>query len=165
MSDREEKQSRERDLWREVLFRAVADAELEPSQDVIGGRVASDVRDARDYLIRPSKDLGLVCSNAGLDMQAVIEAVNRRLALAATIDLNFRPDQTGLSKGHCRTGRRGRRGRTITHNGETLTIPEWSKRTGLGMPVIYARISKGWPVDSVLNPIALLGRRAKLPEA
>lgn len=38
------------------------------------------MREARDYLTRPSRDLAMVCTLAGVDMGAVIEAMRKQLA-------------------------------------------------------------------------------------
>jgi hypothetical protein len=40
----------------------------------------------------------------------------------------------------------------LTFRGETLTLPEWAERTGLGRSTILARIKRyGWSVDSALT--------------
>jgi len=39
---------------------------------------------------------------------------------------------------------------TLTHEGKTLTISEWSKATGVYDRTIYYRFKKGWPADRCL---------------
>ena len=39
---------------------------------------------------------------------------------------------------------------TLTHEGKTLTISEWSKATGIYDRTIYYRFKKGWPADRCL---------------
>lgn len=39
----------------------------------------------------------------------------------------------------------------IAHNGETLTIREWSERTGLARWVIRSRLQKGWSAERTLT--------------
>lgn len=39
----------------------------------------------------------------------------------------------------------------LTLDGETLTIAEWSKKTGTCMATLYSRLSGGWPVKLVLT--------------
>jgi len=39
----------------------------------------------------------------------------------------------------------------ITAFGRTLTIPEWSQRTGLGVRTIEQRIAHDWPVEQILT--------------
>jgi hypothetical protein len=39
----------------------------------------------------------------------------------------------------------------LAHNGESLTVREWSARTGLSRGNIYQRLAKGWPVERVLT--------------
>lgn len=38
----------------------------------------------------------------------------------------------------------------LTFDGVSLTIAEWSRRTGIAMPTIRWRIAHGWSVDRVL---------------
>lgn len=40
----------------------------------------------------------------------------------------------------------------ITYNGETLNIPQWSKKLGINKWTIYSRIGYGLPIEDVLNP-------------
>lgn len=50
---------------------------------------------------------------------------------------------------------------TLTHNGETHTIKEWSEITGLGIPAIRYRLKMGWDVDKVLDtPPRVVNRRS-----
>jgi transposase len=39
----------------------------------------------------------------------------------------------------------------ITYNGESLSIAEWSRRTGLNRSVISSRLEKGWPVEKIFT--------------
>jgi len=44
----------------------------------------------------------------------------------------------------------------LTFNGETMTITEWARQTGLGVPTIFTRRRLGWPVEKILTtPTAL----------
>ena len=48
--------------------------------------------------------------------------------------------------------------RTITHNGETLAVSEWSERTGIGRTTIQNRLKKGWSIARALSaPIGPTG--------
>lgn len=40
---------------------------------------------------------------------------------------------------------------TLTHDGLTLTIREWSKKIGLPIGLLYGRIKQGWPIDKTLT--------------
>lgn len=44
-----------------------------------------------------------------------------------------------------------RNNRRVTHNGETLTVADWSKRTGLAHHVICRRLDAGWTAERVLT--------------
>lgn len=61
--------------------------------------------------------------------------------------------------GNCRWATRAeqqnnrRVNRFITHNGETLTIAEWSRRTGISRNTIDQRLAANWSIDRVLAPV------------
>lgn len=42
--------------------------------------------------------------------------------------------------------------RTLTFNGQTLTISQWAARIGLSAQVIRYRLNASWPLADVLNP-------------
>lgn len=48
--------------------------------------------------------------------------------------------------------RNQRRNRLIFHDGETLTLAEWSERTGLGTRTIAYRLRAGWAEDRLFLP-------------
>ena len=49
---------------------------------------------------------------------------------------------------------------TLTFQGETLTIPGWSRRTGLPIYTIRFRVQQKWPVDRILTePLSARPRR------
>jgi hypothetical protein len=41
--------------------------------------------------------------------------------------------------------------RTITHSGLTLTLSQWSEKTGIPYYLIHSRFSKGWNPDRIFN--------------
>lgn len=41
--------------------------------------------------------------------------------------------------------------RRLTHDGQTLTVREWSNRTGIPVQAIYRRINIGWSVEQTLT--------------
>ena len=41
---------------------------------------------------------------------------------------------------------------TYTYRGETLTISEWSKRTGIAFHTLFYRIKKGWDENTIFTP-------------
>jgi hypothetical protein len=41
--------------------------------------------------------------------------------------------------------------RQLEHAGESLSIPEWSKRTGISVHTLHARLRTGWPVAAALT--------------
>jgi hypothetical protein len=49
------------------------------------------------------------------------------------------------------SARRHHRGDVLTWNGETLTLIEWSQRTGIRVQTLLHRCRKGWSVEQVLT--------------
>jgi hypothetical protein len=42
-------------------------------------------------------------------------------------------------------------GKTITYNGETLTMMDWSRRLGSAVNVVSKRIRKGWNIEDAIT--------------
>jgi hypothetical protein len=60
--------------------------------------------------------------------------------------------------------RAGSKVKRITFNGETLTLPEWSKRLGLHSDTVYRRIyAYGWPEELAVSTPFVRYRRAGKP--
>lgn len=66
-------------------------------------------------------------------------------------------NDSGYEPGNCRwalskrQGRNRSTNRTLTHDGLTLTLAEWSERTGITYPTICKRLRIGWSPDKVLT--------------
>lgn len=41
----------------------------------------------------------------------------------------------------------------LTHNGETMTAVDWSRKTGINRHTLYSRIRQGLPTEEILNPV------------
>jgi hypothetical protein len=65
---------------------------------------------------------------------------------------NYAPDNCrwATDKEQARNTRATKR---LTHNNETLTIQEWSERTGIGYSTIKNRIRLGWDTNRVLTAL------------
>lgn len=48
-------------------------------------------------------------------------------------------------------GNHRRNNRLIEHNGEILTVSEWSERTGIKVGTIYSRLDRGWGTAETLT--------------
>lgn len=135
----------EQALWSEVLYAAVTDAVEGVASVGYSGDTsrANATERARSYITTPNADFNQVCYLAGLNPDAVREHVTRKIANAATAAelATNRPAET------------------LTHNGQTRPINEWSEITGLTRNTIRNRIKLGWTVEAALTEPA--GYRAK----
>lgn len=52
--------------------------------------------------------------------------------------------------------RNKRNSRFLTYKGETLTLAEWSERTGIGVGTLWRRLELGWSVEAALT-VAIRG--------
>ena len=134
----------ERALWQEVLLRAITDARLDPSSWPLPKSAFEETAEARAYLTTPSKDLATVCSLAGVEVEALLDRMQRNIASVPAVPVVQRLEQ---SKPRVPP----KRNQTLTHDGRTLPVPEWVRVTGLSRSAIYGRLRRGWPVEDVLT--------------
>jgi hypothetical protein len=48
-------------------------------------------------------------------------------------------------------GANKRNNRLVTHQGETLHLSEWARRTGVKRRTLAARLDAGWPIEEALK--------------
>lgn len=96
-----------------------------------------------------------VCERWRQSYLAFLEDMGRRPFDGAQID---RIDNDGdYAPGNCRwvtakqNARNRRSSRMITHDGETLTLAEWSERLGLSPSSIIDRIKNGWTESQAVS--------------
>lgn len=128
-------------LWMQVLHAAIEDAfqGVRGSSNDTAKRLRK-VIDARDYLTKPNTDFDTVCALAGMDADAVRTRMQAKLRDAPT------PEELVMTKHKARKGKR------ITHNGETYTLAQWAERIGVAPSLIADRLKKGWTVERALTP-------------
>ena len=119
-----------RDLWNAVIQQALADATSDRQTD----NARLERSRARTWFETQSADFAEVCELAGFEPSQV-----RRVALdhIAAIDAGTR-DKTFTRK-------------LITHDGVTLSVSEWSKRTGLTREALRNRIRAGWTDEQIVT--------------
>jgi hypothetical protein len=58
----------------------------------------------------------------------------------------------------------GKLAKTYTFDGKSLTVPEWSRLTGLQPNTIGARLRKGWSIeDALTRPRSRCGKKPGVP--
>jgi hypothetical protein len=118
--------SPEQQLWCAVIEQAITDA-ISPALE------KEEVQEVRNWFTIDNADFVEACSLAGLCPERT-----RRYALT-TIE---QAEGKGIRK---------RRARTFEHDGQCLTIRDWSRITGLSKGTIIARIKRGLPMKLVLS--------------
>ncbi|MDE4096672.1 hypothetical protein [Phaeobacter gallaeciensis] len=156
--------SPERALWQEVLLIQVDDALLGATG--AGSREHREILigKARAYLTTPTPDLAAVCSLAGMDMEAVIEAMRAKIANApspAELASNRKLSANTQRKRpkEAKPKRVAPAAKPLTYNGTTLTTQQWADRTGLTVTQIYSRLNQGWTVERALTQPVILRKR------
>lgn len=146
--------SSERALWSNVLLIAVFDALIGPEGEPNPTIRARKTNKARNYITTPSSDLYFVCTCAGIEMNALIERMQRHLAEAPTSE-----ELAEARKAHCNSllkrGGDTQKSKcsniTYTLNGETLSVPQWAARIGVKPQTIRNRIRNGWSIEDALT--------------
>ncbi len=88
-----------------------------------------------------------------------------RRPLGCTLDRTN--NNLGYFPGNCKwrtpleQGRNKRNNRWITFEGETLTLSEWSRKTGLNPSTIRRRLKAGWLIERALTASITCGRWTK----
>ena len=136
----------ERDLWCAVLENAINEARGARIPGDTEGTSALHRRQAHDWITKPNRDFTLVCHLAGFDPEAVRE---RAVKLLAEPYVPRRQRQR--SDAPKRTGRTSVKAKRITFKGETHTLSEWAKITGLSVGTINSRLRRGWTVERMLT--------------
>ncbi len=146
----------DRSLWQEVLLTQVDDALLGVTGIRSRKRRVALIGRARTYLTNPTPDLETVCSLAGLEMGALIEAMRAKIANAPSP-----AELAGKRKVYAHTQRKRPEpakpkpgkiaDRPLTLDGTALTMQQWADRTGLTVMQIYSRLNQGWTVERALT--------------
>lgn len=136
---RQDHKSPEQSLWASVLLLVIEDALYGAGSVGLQSRAERihATNDARTYLTRPNRDFDIVCSLAGVDPIATRERLTKQIAAAPSVEeLLSKPKRQAVM---------------LTHNGETLTLREWSERTGIKAGTLASRLQQGWSIERTLT--------------
>lgn len=119
---------RDRAIWLAVIAQALDDATM------IRAAIKPAVRaQARAWLTTMGADFREVCALAGMEPERLRVVAEQRIA------------EAGDSKCATRVVER------VTYQGESLTISQWAKRTGLPDLTIRGRLRLGWNAERALT--------------
>jgi hypothetical protein len=100
-----------------------------------------------------------VCERWRLSFEAFLEDVGLRPSKDHSLD-RFPNNDGGYGPGNVRWATRReqqnnmRSNHRITALGETLTLAQWSRRTGIGFVTLYRRLQRGMsPTEAVTRPL------------
>jgi hypothetical protein len=123
---------RSRRLWCAVILQALDDA-------VSQGQDTESRESARKWLTNPSKDFDRACHLAGLEPCRVRTSAKAKIADADA----GTPSVKAPRKPSCRP-------KTYEYDGQSLTILEWSERSGVNSQTLAWRLAQGWPMARAL---------------
>jgi len=124
----------DRQLWCAVILQQIEDATSSYVRGATNRRQSNKLRDeARSWLVEPSADFDQTCNLAGLNPVCV-----RKSAIEQ------------ITKSDQRDGARDVR--TVTFDGVTRSLGEWSKVIGIPAAVLHHRFKNGLSPEEVLAP-------------
>lgn len=146
----------EQSLWQEVLLRQVDDALNGPAG--VSGIAEREraVKAARSYLTMPSASLHFVCTAAGIEPGALLDAMHKKIAAAPSpfeLAANRKINRASATK-RVRDPRPKQvkcADRLITFDGNTLTMQQWADLVGLSVAQIASRLRQDWSVERALT--------------
>jgi hypothetical protein len=123
-------------LWRAVIQQALIDATL-PLMPSAAKRLSARMNQkrAREWFLESNRDFEEVCGMAGLEPSRVRSHAIPLIEEATRLDPPMPQPRP-----------------TITHNGETMSLVDWSKRTGIHYCTLHQRLKAGWPAERILTP-------------
>lgn len=87
--------------------------------------------------------------------ELTLEEINRKLGLAPgglrvrIVTLGMAPDKA-LTNGPVQYRKTAV---LLTHNGQTMSLPEWARKVGIRREKLRNRLEQGWPLEKALQPI------------
>lgn len=92
------------------------------------------------------------CRKVIVEGKTLTAAEAARLAGQPSRNTVLRRWEAGFSLENPKLAKLYRRSMWITHQGETLPLPEWARRLGLSSSVLWQRIKSGMPLDRAMTP-------------
>lgn len=101
------------------------------------------------------------CRKVIVQGQTMTAAEAARLPDQPTRNSVLRRWEAGFSLEHPKVAKLYKRSMWLTHQGETLPLPEWARRFGLPSSVVWNRIKRGLPLSELFLPLMRKPSRAK----
>lgn len=152
-------------LWRAVLTNAIEEAVSGITRGQYSNpkhRIAQ-IAEARDYILKPNKDFDTVCSLAGLDPEAVRDRIAPQIAAAPSPEQLLSDVRRTRVEGTAKpkpAPRQRREPLRYSHDGQNLTIAQWSEVSGVRASIIRQRLYEGWHISRAVLKID--GRKTRL---
>lgn len=144
-----------KELWLAILQLAVADAVFGVPTGINQSKETRVhmTNDARDYILKPNKDFDTVCELAGLEPEYVRRKVATQIVNQPTAETLAESRQLGCiaKPKQVKAKRILIADRLFAFNGETLSLSEWSERSGLSIQIISSRLNQHWTFERAIT--------------
>lgn len=101
----------------------------------------------------PQKQRRQFCRKVIVQGQTMTAAEAARLPDQPTRNTVLRRWEAGFSLEHPKLAKLYKRSMWLTHQGETLPLPEWARRHGLSPAVVWYRLKRGMPLSELFLPL------------
>ncbi|QOZ76718.1 hypothetical protein XH83_15415 [Bradyrhizobium sp. CCBAU 53351] len=137
----------EQALWRAVIAQAIADASGKSDCTTF------ERRTAHDWLLRSNGNFNRACALADLDPDYTRKLAQQRIEQRAdkAAVKSAKATEKSATATPKASSTRLRKGQLYEFGGKRLTILQWAKEIGCTYPVLYYRISNGWPIERALT--------------
>lgn len=141
--------------WLASFAQFLADVGLPPTPEHWLGRLDTAAHYVPGNVVwtqrMPQMNRRQFCRSVILQGQALTPAQAARQPGQPSRNTVLRRWEAGFSLEHPKLAKLYRRSLWITHQGQTLPLPEWARRIGLPHRTLYQRIKRGMPLERAMT--------------